>query len=433
MYSTSTKKHLTEKKKKLTLSDLITYIEIIVIVFVLFSYPGLLNDKKMYFFEILFFIEIFNYLTVWRESDKKYVKQTSVILILYLISFLIQIITKNNLQRPFEYLFVSLTCFQVSYRFINLIFTLNILSFVKIFSRIFVIGTFINVFMPTFFGKYMPFLYGSGIEMINCANQGFYIGFAGEPSFNAYVATISLIFATIDLVMKRRKPSDLLWLALSIIAVALTGKRSFLLISPLLIIAIIRWANKKKKYEKTLLAVFAMLVIVFLIYVINPNMFSFMDRMFNSDNSINLNYRDIIWGIALTLFWKNPFIGIGINQFDYYFSGYYQTYFSYYEPRYFAGAHNSYIQFLSELGIIGCLILSYFVANMYINSRKKLNKIQSFNVEKSILLFSMAVQLLTLIYAISGNPMHQYQQLAMYIFALGMSFIKIDEINWEVN
>lgn len=407
--------------------SIIDSIEIFLVIFALFSYPGLLNDKKLYIFGLLFFYEFVSGIIIRRPKNKSLMKVLFILLAIFFLSLCVQLINNYELQRGVEYFFISTTCALVAYRFIDERYTTCVINGINIVSKCFVIGTFINLIYPQFFGTFFPFLYGSGLEMVNSAQNGYYIGFAGEPSFNGYAMMITTIYSTLNYTTGKNKFYSGLWLILSVVGILLTGKRSFLLIAPVLVLTIIRMGNPKLRFPKTIVFFIVLFVITLILYTISPESFSFMSRMFNEDNTINLNYRDIIWGIAIGLFLSHPLVGVGINRFDVYFNQFYLAHFSYYEERYFAGAHNSYIQYLAEIGIIGSIIVIGIMILSFWKTRKIIIAKKLTISQQRILLFSIGVQLLTLIYALSGNPMHQYQQYMLYIIAIAMSYINLNK------
>jgi O-antigen ligase len=298
---------------------------------------------------------------------------------------------------------------------------LNILKFVAAF---FAIVTIYSVFDISIFGTVFSFMYGSGERLIQYANEGIYAGIAGEPSYNAYCISTGAFICLIDILyFNKRKFLNVLIVCISMIAIMLTEKRSFLLIVPTIFMLLIWVSSGKHRFQKFFIFGFIGLMTISIVVQVFPDAFSFWDKMLTADKTINLNYRDVIWGIALTRFSENPIFGVGINRFDVYFNEYYLSNFSYYTYQDFAGAHNIYFQFLAELGAVG---LIFVIIVMVYELRKAFMTLKNANVvnHKKIqryTAFSLSIQLLTMSYGLSGNTMHQYQQLLMYIVAIGMS------------
>ena len=396
---------------------LLRIIELVLCLIMLFSYPGLINDNKMI---IVYFLFVFELLVFLIEKEKaRLLKRCWPIFLIVLLSFILQLLLSNDSQRSLEYFVALVTFLLAAGHFSNYRINGLFIALLKIICIISVFGTYLSFFSPEFFGTYMSFLYGDGRSIVSFAENGAYVGFFSEPSFNAYVLSVSYIIFTIELFFGKNKPLSFVFLILTIVAVFLTGKRSFLLIVPVVILFISLFSSKRKGIQRLLWVLFFLIALVFLTQIIYPQIFDFMDRMFTDDYMINLNNRDIIWGIAFEKFSESPLFGIGINQFDIYFNEFYLQHYFYYSYRYFAGAHNSYIQLLSELGVIS-LIAIFMMFYFFIIGCKLVSK-QKDSLSKSFLLFSLSIQLLTLLYAISGNPIHQYQQLFMYLISVGIA------------
>lgn len=97
---------------------------------------------------------------------------------------------------------------------------------------------------------------------------------------------------------------------------------------------------------------------------------SSVDRIFSSGKSISsgtLNYRTVIWGASLDQWKKAPIVGSGIGSLSYVLSPYHVQYGS---------AHNTFIQVLTEMGIIGLMLyllligsIIYYILHSPINDK----------------------------------------------------------------
>lgn len=73
------------------------------------------------------------------------------------------------------------------------------------------------------------------------------------------------------------------------------------------------------------------------------------DAFLNDYETLNsYAWRKIIWASALEKFWERPFFGFGYESFTYYSGDFFII-----ENEKGAGAHNTYVQFLFEIGVIG--------------------------------------------------------------------------------
>jgi len=94
--------------------------------------------------------------------------------------------------------------------------------------------------------------------------------------------------------------------------------------------------------------------------------------------------RIYLWGFCIEMFKDHPIIGVGPLNYPYYFSSYEKG------NRYPLGAqrppHTTPLQWMAEMGIIGIIILIYFLATMYSNwrivFRKESFKSQIITVER---------------------------------------------------
>lgn len=118
---------------------------------------------------------------------------------------------------------------------------------------------------------------------------------------------------------------------------------------------------KEKKYLLYLLVVS---VIAFMIPSIQDRILNLFtgtdaDDLLNNYETLNsYTWRKIIWGSAIEQFWERPFFGFGFESFTYY-SGTFFVIESKDETG--AGAHNTYVQLLFEIGIVGILCFLFLL------------------------------------------------------------------------
>ena len=131
-----------------------------------------------------------------------------------------------------------------------------------------------------------------------------------------------------------------------------------------------------------------------------------------------LRGRDNLWLYALALFKTYPFFGVGYGAYNKMASMWGLTTGD--GIAWSTNAHNIYYQLLAETGIIGtCLFVLLFVMGI-VTTIKKI-KIFNKNDYKQILLFSLFVQMITLLYGLTGNPIYTVNELIMY--GISLTFI----------
>ena len=195
----------------------------------------------------------------------------------------------------------------------------------------------------------------------------------------------------------------------------MTAKRSVLLLLFMLMVLMaalrIIWRPTTKK------SIIIMMIALIVIFVVAPSVFYVvMQVVTKGTGTIQLSNREWFWNIAFEMFHKKPFFGNGINTYDFLYnarkksSGYIA----------FAGAHNSYIQFLAELGIAGTIIYISAIIREIIKTTSALKKSINLNLDKNsdILMTAFMGILFCTLYAMSENTFYQPQQLmCFFVFA----------------
>jgi O-antigen ligase len=425
MYNESTRIMSVNKKRPITVNEILLYIYTLYITIVLFSYAGRINNRFILLITIMLCIEIVSRLFRKRKYGITENKNFIFIAIVFFISAIIAKVNGYSIAKSVQYIYCFFVFVLVSMSYQNEKAYYVLFKFLKLITAFFVLITMISAINPKLASYFVSLVYSYPDVIIEFANNGIFIGLAGEQSYNAYVISICLIIYFVDLFLLKSKKSVIqkAIYALGFISLVLTKKRSLILVVPtILMICIMLYGKRSKRVQKAIYFFFSLFIIAVFVNAIYPDVISLTDKMF-INNSINLNYRDIIWGVAINKFLENPFFGVGINRFDIYFNQYYISNYSYYTYTSFAGAHNFYFQYLAELGTIGFICIIIII---YYELYKSIRYIKLLMGNKNIflvrlILVSIGIQLLTLFYGLSGNTLHQYQQLFMYIIALGMS------------
>lgn len=245
-----------------------------------------------------------------------------------------------------------------------------------------------------------------------------YSGIAGEVSFNAFAMCIGIGFVFSRMISNHKiRILDMILFFLFYVSIMVTQKRA-LLIAPICVCLIIFLIVKDKlKYRKFFLL--SLMIILGVLIIINfmPKATIVFDRFdMTSSNSINLSGRDKLWRYALEMFKQNPLLGMGLGSYNEYCNF----------NKYFVGqrnAHNIYYQLLAEIGILGLTLFIYAVCKtikVTINLIRK-NDIINNKSDLFILVYSLFVQLIFILYGLSGNTFFNYFQLLAYFFFVSIS------------
>lgn len=132
-------------------------------------------------------------------------------------------------------------------------------------------------------------------------------------------------------------------------SLVLIGRRAFILFFPtaLLLIALYVLFHKKSKWAK-FIGIYVILGVVLCSFFIFDEILLILSN--NSGSGIDLSKREIYWGLAFEMFHKNPLFGTGMRTYDIFYENMAHRNLA------FAGAHNSYIQLLGEIGIVGVIL-----------------------------------------------------------------------------
>lgn len=266
----------------------------------------------------------------------------------------------------------------------NIYTAINIAHSFAVFHLVFLM---LQRFIPSLFYMVAPYIKGN-VSVITIENVAIgsdqltaYTGLTGQTSTISLYLILGLLISLYKLGLTYKKKEYVLTVAF-LIGIFLTNRRLNSLCGIALVIVYLALENRSflRKLTIFLLATATVLVVG---YRSIPGVAGIIDKFTITGTYGNLlSGRERAWDTALTLFLQNPWNGIG-------FCGY--TKYSE-----FINAHNSYLQKLCELGVVGALVffLPYLrslrccMGNMIANLRRK----------RSMDLNSYAASLLTFLF-----------------------------------
>ena len=239
---------------------------------------------------------------------------------------------------------------------------------------------------------------------------GSYYGITSSNFLNAfYISIFSAIFSAKILNYKKGYLINYIMYIVGILTIFLTGKKG-LIIANILALCICIIVTEKIKIllliKRFILVLFVGGGILFIINLKTSIISNIMLLTIESDDVSNGRFA--MYSIAWNNIEKNFILGQGWGSSYILFS---------------QGVHNIYIQLLYEIGIIGVfLFILFFIFNLGCNIRdvkKCINK-----DERVVLVFCLYIQIVFLIYGMSGNPLFYYSTLLIYFIVLAMQSIK---------
>lgn len=351
---------------------------------------------------------VLGFFSLWRNAEVSHgIYNTEILFILYLLSALI-LSGKSGWQNR--------AC-----------------KVIEFFGSIHVFATLILFVFRGLYGGIVPLwnYYPSGTD--NGA-AGYRAALTTHYSQNAtYIVLVLLVVGSRLLCMEKNKRSkkDIAWFFLILFALLLTSKRGHLIFGLAALVVVFYTLNPLKKdgkISKLIIGGFGLVVIITIIFQIMPNTFEVLLGRF-----VNNGYDDVtsgripMWMLAISLFLKQPFLGIG-------WSGYKYQYMTHiwagYNPKTaLLNTHNVYLQLLCETGIVGFVV---FLAGVILHLRYllKLNRDMAYNAYNSreTLAVSYGMAVLFLMYSVTGCCLYD---LTFHIYiicvAMGLALKREDE------
>lgn len=78
------------------------------------------------------------------------------------------------------------------------------------------------------------------------------------------------------------------------------------------------------------------------------------------------------------------------------------------------------MQIFSELGIVGSIIFLLFVIAALVYTVNSIKKFRNDRNDKYMSYFSLYIQIMMIIYSLTGNPVYTRQILFLWMFSIGM-------------
>lgn len=337
-----------------------------------------------------------------------------------------------NLPYSLKYMLILVVGYLMIRRNIKAENCKNVYRIIEIASTIEAVSIIIQRHIPDVFYPIAKtwFFYSDQFDFVSHAGQYSkqFSGLCYEVSFAAIVCSLGIIIRFVSMLFdngKSRKIIDVLLIAMSFYSIILTGKRSIMIDIPITM-AVIYLLFSKKNLTAKRIAIIGISLVTILILL--PNIYTLVETILSRGRGSGIEWtnRTKFWALAFDMFKDNPLIGKGLNSFDIWFnrSGIRSIYYD------FAGAHNSYFQLLGETGIIGiCLYLWALFSSI----RKGIiyNGLDEQN--NKYILISVGILITLLIYAFSGNTLHQPQQLFCVLWCVAvlenLSIVRDEEFN----
>ena len=400
-----------KKEKKVSLLEMALIICMCLVIFS-GSIQPLVNARTIIYIALLGI----SVLLVLSKRDKlilnNVIQMQWIILLLFLTLGLVYTINSYQLLRILlQYLFYT---FLILMSFRNTFYTrmLEIFLWICTILGVIIIITLID---KNFIVNNFSFLYTESAikSIIGRTESNAYSGLLGEVAYSAFAMNIG-ISIIVAKYLSQKKISVINWgqLTIFIIGILVSFKRSLLLI-PIFAFFILFIISKKDNKIKNGIKILTLLIgIILIVIMIFPETLDTIGRFgANTTNGDALNGRTDLWEYSWDMFIQNPIIGLGFGSYTTFCNS------QGFEWNYMA--HNIYIQLLGEVGLIGFIIFMAFFINSIIKTLKSIKR--ECDVQNlQLLYFSLFMQIVFLLYGLTGNPLYFPQQMIVYIICISI-------------
>lgn len=312
----------------------------------------------------------------------------------------------------------------------EIIMTTGVPKFFVAVSAFFTVGCFVNFVLPsTYKAVILPLFLADAQQSLQDVEQlsgagTYFAGFTSQVGYTSFFISMGIgtVFCFKDTIFKKLcYPLIIIMFA----ALLLTGKRGPLMFLLVALAAIYFIDGYRKGRILRLVKIALMLCLAYgiLSVIAQATQIEGIQRIFDAVNelltsgSVEDAGRSQLYEQALVFFRQHPLVGIGWANFKSLYS--------------FRGTHVHciYLQLLCETGLVGTMIFAIFFASRLIastrNVKETMNGVPTIN--NGWMKLSLFIQLYFLLYGITGNPLYDIEETILYFFAIGISFIRLDD------
>lgn len=247
---------------------------------------------------------------------------------------------------------------------------------------------------------------------------GSYSGFAREKGEAAQIMNIGIAigysryFAEGQL---RRR--DALSLVLCMIALMLTGKRMMFFIAAVNFVGLVLISKLHGKLFKLAGIGMITLLVLAIIFMFVPTLGNVLYRFLDPENLESMGNRNALWkylDIMISEYWL---FGAGFGSYNAFA---YDHGLRVYKSRWSYHGHNSYYQVVCELGVVGSIPYILFLISSLFTSIRFIRQDAYPQDARRFLYFACYIQMMYIIYALTGNPAYTEQYIVQLFFSVGM-------------
>lgn len=297
---------------------------------------------------------------------------------------------------------------------------------ISICTKFIAFSIIVNLFIPNLFSEYLFFLIRGGSSAVsNEVNNHIFSGLMGEKGEAAFIMVVAIILLLANCAAEMKvSKKNAIWLCILFVALILPAKRMLFVIGILMcMLYLLFWTSGKKKLIS--IGIFGSLASIGYIVVSNiPTLNTLLERFVTFSEDKSVNGRTYLWEYAIEMYRNKPWLGYGYGSFNSYASlkGVILTS----SREWVSQAHNIYFQLLGEVGIIGTiffLLIAILGVSNFIQVYKRRSLLDRNDFQ--LLFLGGNIQVLILVYGLSGNCIYYTNQMMLYFWSLAlMVFLK---------
>lgn len=305
------------------------------------------------------------------------------------------------------------------------------IEFMYWISLLHAIATIIFAFFPSLFSLYTSNFLAVDyyVEAMVRYSNGTISGLCVNYGVNAGILAIGTGIAVVKFIWpgEEGKRRNFLPIGIRLVGLLFTGKRSpvlLMIVAMGIIYIFIEKGKTNRKVVRIILLVIAAIMAIFIGAMFIPQLQVLIGRVMDVDDWSTLGGRTELYEIAIGMFMNNPIFGMGWNSYKLTSA---TTIGKLYASQYTRmQTHNIYLQLLSEVGIIGLLVMvGLFLYPLFLVFRRtrkySLDRFIGFYNQKEKMYFLSSVYIIVffLLYGMTGNPLYDSYMYFLAIISCG--------------
>lgn len=245
---------------------------------------------------------------------------------------------------------------------------------------------------------------------------------AGNPGLTTHYSTNGMLLAVGTMIfgsyaLTEKKRIGYVLFLISIVALLLSGKRAhtiFGLMALYLCYFVYNSNAKKSRLIKGIGVLLGSLTVFAVASYCVPALANVVTRFVDTAETGDMSLGRVdVWLKAFSMFGNHSLVGIGWGQYVN-------------QGGWFWNIHNIYIQLLVETGVIGFItycgwFLFHLVRTWSLYSKMRMNPENYMKIDYCLMNFSLAMQILFLLYGFTGNPLYDREMFVPYFIACAIS------------